>query len=121
MENLSALRSITSLLGLYDFQTDEEQVIQGTVEKNGVGFNSTDANFCTSIAEQIIEGRYPSHKQLAALQKILPKYQKQILHIDHDYQATRVKTEGLGWLKKQRWHRFKRSHRELFSLIRIKG
>src|SRR3990172_2236106 len=99
MENLSALRSITSLLGLYDVQTDEEQVIQGRVEKNGVGFNSTDANFCTSIAEQILEGRYPSHKQLAALQKILPKYQKQILHIDHDYQATRVKTEVLGWLE----------------------
>lgn len=63
---------------LYEQQTDEEQEESSTNEENGRGFNATDAPFCSSLSEQVLNGKDLSYKQIAALRKILPKYSKQI-------------------------------------------
>lgn len=65
------------LLYLYQSQTDEEQNAGVTVEKNNAGFNGVDAGFCSSLAEQVLSGRYLSQKQFEHLGKILPKYSRQ--------------------------------------------
>lgn len=63
---------------LYGFQTASEQEAQATAERNGAGFNGTDAFILSSFAEQIAKGRTLSPKQLAIAHKKLPKYAKQV-------------------------------------------
>ena len=63
---------------LYAFQTNDEQVIGGTRHQNGLGFNSTDSVFCSSLAEQYKSKGRLTEKQLARLKGVLPKYWKQI-------------------------------------------
>jgi hypothetical protein len=77
------------LLALYDCQTADEQDAAETHESNGVGFNSTDANFLSSLAEQVRShrsgySRYPSAlsaNQERALRKALRKYSGQLARI----------------------------------------
>ena len=46
-----------SVVKLYEYQTRAEQEVKETHEHNGVGFNSIDATFLTSIAERVIAGK----------------------------------------------------------------
>jgi hypothetical protein len=71
-----ASRAITLL---YGFQTSSEQEAQATAERNGAGFNGTDAFILSSFAEQIAKGRSLSPKQLAIAFKKLPKYAGQVV------------------------------------------
>jgi hypothetical protein len=71
-----ASRAITLL---YGFQTATEQEAQATAERNGAGFNGTDAFILSSFAEQIAKGRTLSPKQLAIAYKKLPKYAGQVV------------------------------------------
>jgi len=64
---------------LYGFQTSSEQESQATAERNGAGFNGTDAFILSSFAEQISKGRTLSAKQLAIAFKKLPKYSGQVI------------------------------------------
>lgn len=64
---------------LYGFQTSSEQEAQATAERNGAGFNGTDAFILSSFAEQIAKGRTLSPKQLAIAFKKLPKYAGQVV------------------------------------------
>lgn len=70
-----AERAITVL---YGFQTEDEQVSNATKERNGAGFNGTDAFILSSFAEQIARGRTLSPKQQAIAFRKLPKYAGQI-------------------------------------------
>ena len=63
---------------LYRYQTTEEKVKDVTLEDNGVGFNSRDAGFCTSLWKQRYRGSRLSDRQLAVLRRILAKYAGQI-------------------------------------------
>lgn len=65
------------LLYLYQAQTREEQDSLATVEKNNIGFNGVDAGFCSSLAQQILSGKYLSEKQFEHVARILPKYSRQ--------------------------------------------
>jgi hypothetical protein len=71
-----ASRAITLL---YGFQTATEQEAQSTAERNGAGFNGTDAFILSSFAEQIAKGRTLSPKQLAIAFRKLPKYSGQVI------------------------------------------
>ncbi len=69
-----------ALVRLYEYQTLNEQSSRRTAELNSVGFNSLDADFCSSVAEYIeAKGDFsPSGKQQVALRKCLPKYWRQV-------------------------------------------
>jgi len=64
---------------LYNHQTGAEQAYLHTREVNNVGFNQRDAEFCSSLAQQSLAGRGLSAKQVACLQRILPKYHRQLM------------------------------------------
>lgn len=70
--------TIKQLFYLYRQQTEEEQENVQTIERNSRGFNRVDAEFCSNMVEWILAGKRMSPKQQAALEKILPKYQRQL-------------------------------------------
>ena len=72
-----AERAITVL---YAFQTATEQEAQATAERNGAGFNGTDAFILSSFAQHVAKGRTLSAKQLAIAFRKLPKYQRQVVN-----------------------------------------
>jgi len=69
--------TVKKLLYLYRMQTEEERMVAQTIQRNGRGFNGTDAQFCSSLAERVLNGAALSAKQLQVLEKILPKYSHQ--------------------------------------------
>jgi len=68
----------SAILTLYAAQTQEEQLEGQTVERNGVGFNSADAEYMSSLANQIQSKGWLSPKQVAIAKTVLPKYAKQL-------------------------------------------
>ena len=72
---------------LHSFQTDQEQNAESTLEDNGVGFNSPDAPFLSSLAEQIKKWRagettynFPlSRRQMEKAREKINKYARQLL------------------------------------------
>ena len=67
-----------SLIVLYGFQTEDEQNIEETTEKNGQGFNGRDGKILSSFSKQLLNGRQLSTKQIDVCKRLLPKYWKQI-------------------------------------------
>ena len=67
-----------ALFTLYRYQTPQEQYAQTTVEDNGVGFNATDAGFASSVAKWMVDGKPLTDGQFKVLQRILPKYKRQL-------------------------------------------
>ena len=70
-----------SLVKLYEYQTRDEQEAGETHEHNGVGFNSRDSAFLSSVAQQVLRGRMMTAKQLAATRKSIMKYARQLTRI----------------------------------------
>jgi uncharacterized protein YjcR len=68
-----------AVLVVFENQTQDEQQSEFTKFDNGIGFNGTDANICSSLAKQILNGRNLSQKQDAILMKIMKKYASQVL------------------------------------------
>jgi len=60
-------------------QTEDERQAGQTTESNGLGFNSTDAPFGTSLARQLRTNGRLTDKQMTALIKMIRKYSRQIL------------------------------------------
>ncbi len=96
---MDALTAVTGTIALYHFQTQEERLVQQTVELNNVGFNGVDAPFASSVAEWILSGKFPSAKQIAALQKIMPKYHGQIEQLNLEAFEAEIKPEIVSYLK----------------------
>ncbi len=67
-----------SIMELYRQQTSDEQSSETTLYRNNRGFNGVDAEFGSSLARQIQQGRDMSPKQLAAGRKMLLKYVGQL-------------------------------------------
>ncbi len=67
-----------AILRLYKLQTDDEQQSGTTNHNNNLGFNGSDANFGTSLAEKIMSDRPLSVKQLVAARSMLMKYVTQL-------------------------------------------
>lgn len=75
------------LLEVYANQTATEQGARSTFDRNGVGFNSADAEICSSFADQLTnkiatygeDDIYMSSRQDAVLFRIMPKYAGQVI------------------------------------------
>lgn len=72
---------IASLIKLYNYQTDEEQSTNSTVDSNGVGFNSFDSDALSNIARQCLEKLSISAKQVNFVRHKIVKYSGQIAKI----------------------------------------
>lgn len=72
-------QAVKALLTIYRNQTYEEQTVQETIEDNGIGFNGTDAEFCSSLAENYLTFHRLSDKQYSSLRKVMQKYAGQLI------------------------------------------
>jgi len=78
---------IGGLTTIYDKQTESEKRTKSTTNRNNVGFSSSDANFLTSIAEQVVENRdkygkhYLTDNQISAARDAMMKYSQQLADI----------------------------------------
>jgi hypothetical protein len=69
-----------ALLVVYDNQTASEKSQGQTIEHNGVGFSSRDAEFLTDVAIKYKRyGRWASTRQRQAVAKCVRRYWKQVL------------------------------------------
>jgi hypothetical protein len=74
------------LLEVYANQNSLEQQSRSTFDRNGIGFNSADAEICSSFADQLNRkiksygnDVYLSSRQDAVLFRIMPKYRVQVI------------------------------------------
>ena len=70
-----------ALKKLYACQTQDEKANGDTKEHNGMGFNSVDAPFLSSVAEFLLQRGYLTDKQKACTRKRLVKYNKQLTRL----------------------------------------
>ena len=70
-----------AVLVLYECQTEDEKTTEETTENNARGFTGYDANFLSSLAKRLLEGRPLTAKQLSSCRKALRKYSGQLWRI----------------------------------------
>jgi hypothetical protein len=70
-----------ALLKIFEFQTEEEQVMETTCVHNNVGFTGADGEFLSSLAKQLDRKGFLSPKQMIHVYKKMPKYWKQVMKI----------------------------------------
>jgi len=70
-----------AIIKLYNQQTDDEQWVEETRLKNGIGFNAIDAQLLSSFAKDIEKYGRLTNKQCKWAFCKLPKYWNQILNI----------------------------------------
>ena len=63
-----------ALVWLYRRQTADEQRSRTTEHRNNMGFSAYDAEFGSSLAEQVLRGRRLSAKQMMWARRLLKKY-----------------------------------------------
>lgn len=88
---------ISALLYLYTLQTEDEKMAHTTIEENGRGFSSVDAEFLTSIAEYYRDHKFLTQKQIGYARKCMIKYGGQLVY--HTYEPAEIKE---GHKKRQR-------------------
>ncbi len=69
------------ILAIHSLQTDDEQNYRNTVHENGVGFNSYDADFLSSLAEFYKTRGFLSPRQLTLGRRGVMKYSGQLTMI----------------------------------------
>ena len=87
-------QAVKALLTIYRNQTYEEQTVQETIEDNGIGFNGTDAEFCSSLAENYLRFHRLSDKQYNSLRKVMQKYAGQLITQSIDLSKIKCKCRG---------------------------
>ena len=87
-------QAVKALLTIYRNQTYEEQTVQETIEDNGMGFNGTDAEFCSSLAENYLRFHRLSDKQYNSLRKVMQKYAGQLITQSIDLGKIKCKCRG---------------------------
>ncbi|HCJ37839.1 MAG TPA: hypothetical protein DHV37_05880 [Erysipelotrichaceae bacterium] len=70
-----------ALKKIYACQTEDEKNSGETKEHNGVGFNSIDAPFMSSLAEFLLKTGFLTSKQKMYARKKLVKYNKQLTRL----------------------------------------
>jgi hypothetical protein len=83
--------SLTALLIVLNNQTEYEQVVEDTVNRNSIGFNEADGRILTSIAKQYKDSNFITPSQLTVVLNRMPKYWKQILAVS-DLNKLKVQT-----------------------------
>lgn len=90
--------SIKAMLLINMYQTQFEQTKCCTYENNGVGFNSVDGAFMTSLCKQLSEKYWLSDKQLLYVKKRMIKYWKQLLFISlSEYKDSNIENIIKHW------------------------
>ena len=69
---------------LYACQTEDEKHSERTRNHNGMGFNSFDAEFLTSVCKQLIRRGTLSEKQKEVCRKKLKKYRNQLTKLANE-------------------------------------
>lgn len=69
-----------ALLLVYENQTREEQASSNTIEFNGIGFSSLDAEILSGIATFYKKSGFVTPRQLTIVKRLMPKYAVQILN-----------------------------------------
>lgn len=80
------MASIRGMIRIFEYQTQDEVNSNETKWANGVGFNGSDSFLLTIFAKQWIDRKRLSEKQLAIVQRKMPKYAGQlfkIMEIEH--------------------------------------
>ena len=72
-------QAVRALLRIYENQNESEREYQCTMIKDGFGFTKNDAEFGSSLAEQYLEKQFLTANQTEYVQRIMPKYAKQIV------------------------------------------
>ena len=72
---------LKALLGLYSRQTADERSWGTTVHRNGIGFNATDSQFLSSVAQWVLDGKPFTQRQFDRVSALLRKYERQIATI----------------------------------------
>lgn len=73
-----------STVKIFERQTTDEQLNDGTSHNNGIGFNGTDAFILSRFAKFYMERGYMSEKQLAIAKRKIQKYAKQLTKIANE-------------------------------------
>ena len=72
---------IRGLIAIYNYQTSDEKSSGETKELNGMGFNGADAFILSKFAQQYLEKKWLSEKQLEIARKKMSKYARQLVEI----------------------------------------
>ena len=80
-----------ALLSLYECQTADEQDSGFTQYHNGAGFNGTDSQFLSSVAESLKKYGQLTDKQKVVVRKKLKKYMGQITNLANAKYAAKVR------------------------------
>ena len=67
-----------ALMRIFENQTQDERILETTSHENGVGFNSNDAKFLTSLSNSLEIYGSLTDKQLPYLYKKIGKYARQL-------------------------------------------
>lgn len=73
--------ALRAAIRIVEQQTAEEQASSATLQSNGVGLGSFDADIVTSIVKKHQAGIRLSRKQLDSLRRIMPKYAAQLYRL----------------------------------------
>jgi len=84
------------LVRLWDRQTEDEKAEGATKHYNSVGFDATDAEFCSSLASQYSQKGFLSATQTSIGRKKLMKYAAQLAEESNHRQ--RLGTEVAEWI-----------------------
>jgi len=79
-----------AIVAIYNLQESAERATGITCYLNGRGYNRTDASLMSGYAQQILNGRALSPRQLAVARDILPKYARQLCRIANQAPGTTV-------------------------------
>jgi hypothetical protein len=78
-----------AIVAIYRLQTPDEKSAETTVYKNDVGFSAFDAKFMTSLAQQILQGRDLSPRQMFHGRKTIKRYHRQLAELANAREAAR--------------------------------
>lgn len=73
-----------AIVAIYKRQTGDEMAGHTTRHTNGVGFSQYDASFLSSLAEQVIKGRWLSDRQLAVGRNKIKRYHRQLCELANE-------------------------------------
>lgn len=86
-----------AVMAIFNRQTADEQVTNGTRHNNSMGFNGLDAEFGSSLAKSIVNYGKLSTKQAQYARKIIGKYWSQLIEVAETKKATTGKG-GAPWV-----------------------
>lgn len=92
----SAEKAKRALLLVYENQTQTEQRNSATIEYNGIGFSSMDAEILSNIAVFLKEEGFVTSRQLLVIKRLMPKYAGQVL-------ASSIKRGLIRQVSPRRW------------------